>query len=151
MKRAMLRTSAPAGIALLRLWLAADIALDAVRTLGVSHYLGESRVERFVARGQEIYLSAGTLAVIGWAEAMCAAMLAIGIATRVAIAPAALGACAAIEAWTRVGTLGTAGALDRTLHGAAVVAAAGVLLMHGGGTTSMDAWLTRRKRARRKR
>ena len=79
-------------------------------------------------------------------QPVAAALLALGVLTRVSIAPALLAILAALSSWNQVGTLGTAAALNATSHAVAIILAAALLLVHGAGPISLDAWLTRRRR-----
>lgn len=146
MKRVLLRASAPATMLLPRLWLSAEFALDACRALELNRHLGISRIERFGASWLGGYIRSVHLHALGWAELLLAALLVLGLLTRLAVTPALLAILAALSSWNQVGTLGTADALNATSHAIAIILAATLLLMHGAGPISLDAALTRRSR-----
>jgi uncharacterized membrane protein YphA (DoxX/SURF4 family) len=139
---------------LVRLWLAAELALDAARAMGINYHLGTSRIERFLAPLAGGHLGSRPLTSLGWMELLCAALLALGLLTRIAVLPALLSVLAALASWSRVGSLGTATALDQTSHAIGVALGAVLLVVHGAGRISVDAWLAGSgragKRARRR-
>lgn len=146
----LLGTRAPAAMVLVRLWLAAELALDAARAMGINYHLGTSRVERFLSPLAGGHLGSRPLISLGWAELVCAAFLALGLLTRIAVLPALLAVLAALASWSRVGSLGTAAALDQTSHAIGVALGAVLLFVHGAGRVSLDAWLAGDRRASRR-
>lgn len=150
MKRALLATNAHALMLLPRFWLATDFAVDALRALGINHYLGVSRIERHLTPWFGGYISAPTLHALGWTQLACSLLLAAGFLTRFAVLPAALAIAAAFASWNLIGTLGTSQAIDATSHALALTVVGLILLIDGAGPISIDARLARQRRRKRR-
>ncbi len=149
MKRALFSTNAHALMVLPRLWLSADLAVDAIRALGINHYLGVSRIERYLTPRFGGYIDAPTLHALAWIQLTCAVLVAIGLLTRLAAFPFILAITAAFASWNLVGTLGTSSAIDATSHAIALTVVGMLLMIDGAGPISIDARISRRKRRRR--
>lgn len=145
----LLRTSAPpTEFLLLRLALALDLFLDAARQLRLYNHIGRSRLAELFN-----VTSPPALSILGAAELAAALLLACGLLSRPAAAFAllihALTACAE---FARIGSFfSTPSALTSFVHATALSLIAACLISRGGGSLSLDAFLTtsRRPRARR--
>ncbi len=130
--RTLARTGDRGPALALRLALAADLLLDAARTLEVRSHLGAALLESTGARG--------FLMPAAFLEIAAAAALGVGVMTRVgSIVPLVLALVSGASALGRLGGLGSAGALSELAHAALAGAAAIGLIMTGGGRWSVDA------------
>ncbi|MBX3362397.1 MAG: hypothetical protein KF705_13310 [Phycisphaeraceae bacterium] len=145
----LLNTRAHALLLLPRIWLGADLMLDAIRALGVNHHLGVSRIERCLSPFFSGYIPSPTMHAIAWTQACCAVLVIIGLATRIAVLPAFIAIGSMLASWNMVGTLGTARSLDATSRSAALLVVGILLLALGAGRLSIDAYITRGRSRRR--
>jgi uncharacterized membrane protein YphA (DoxX/SURF4 family) len=125
-----------------RVFLAAVLLVDAARGLELSMFIGKS-----VARHIDV---AGVYCLmIAWGEVLGAGLLVLGLLTRaVSVGMCLLWCFAASAGWARVGTLGTARALDDTLMAAAVVLISLHHAVRGAGVWSLDAGMAGSARRR---
>lgn len=120
--------------ALLRLAVAADLCLDGIRAAGLHWAVGNTRLAlldttlpRFAVQG------------LGWLEVFLAVGLAAGLLTRpIAAAAIALPLLAGLGAYNALFSLQAAARLDVMVHSWGVVLVAGVLVIRGGGSLSLD-------------
>lgn len=145
----LLSTRAHPLLLLPRLWLGADLMLDAIRALGVHQHLGVSRIESCLSPLFGGYISSTTMHALAWTQACCAALVIIGLATRFAVLPAFIAIGSMLDSWNIVGTLGTARALDTTSRSVALLVVGILIFALGAGRLSIDAHITRRRSRRR--
>jgi uncharacterized membrane protein YphA (DoxX/SURF4 family) len=131
----------PAAAVVLRLFVAAVLVVDSYRGWKQSVFVGSSVVDA-------LPIAIPALRQVLYAiQVALAAGLAAGVLTRpVAAVLIAQWSIQLTAAWARVGTLGTAKALDHTLVALGVVSVCVLLLLHGPGPVAVDAVLARRRR-----
>jgi uncharacterized membrane protein YphA (DoxX/SURF4 family) len=136
--RRLMQTSLPGPVIVLRWFVAAVLAVDSWRCWKDSVFLGHSAIENLAIVSPE--LEKGVIAL----QLTCALMIGTGWMTRLASALVIVQWTTEVtRAWSRVGSLGTARALDETLVAAGVVSICLFLVLRGAGTWSIDARLTR--------
>lgn len=139
--RWLLRTDLPGSAIYPRLFLAFLIALGGLRAMGLNPYLGKSRLAE-----PPFELTGGALWTAGLIEVLGGVLLATGLFTRVvAVMPLVISSLIIREHWARVGTLGTAGALDTIILAFGAAGVALMLIFRGAGVWSMDASLSSKR------
>jgi len=131
---ALLRTEAPRSFLFLRVFVAADYALDGLRAIRDSSFFGSSRLEQNLGVSSELEL------VLGALELVCGAFVLLGFLTRIAAAlPLVLPLLAAWAALPDVGGFYTSSALDALVVNCGVALIALLLVIQGAGFWSVDA------------
>ena len=133
----MLATQLPGSVIYARLFLALLVILGGVRAVGVSSFLGSSRLT------QEPFSFAGmTLVGVGVLLIVAGLMLAAGLLTRVAaFVPLVISVTLIVYNWPDVGGVFTAAALDSTILAFGAAGIAVLLIFRGAGKWSVDAMI----------